>query len=138
MNTFNNEFDDASLGSLFAVSAGPDKLSLDSLAFVGDAVYTLYFRLKTLPQAHRRAGHQHDIVKDYVSAPGQKKALEEIEGLLDEEERKIVRRGYNSRGSKKHGDDEDYRMATALEVLIGHLFLEGRVKRIKDLLERVI
>lgn len=136
MNTYNNGNDKRD--NLFSFSVSPDQLSLDSLAFLGDAIYSLYFRLNTLPQARRRAGHQHNIVKDYVSASGQRKALEEVADLLDEEEKEIVRRGYNSRGSKKHGDDEDYKMATAFEALIGYLFLEGKTERIRELFERVI
>ena len=123
---------------LFQTFADPERLSLDSLSFVGDAVYTLFFRLNTLSKAHRRARFQHDIVTEHVSARGQRKALEVLIPLLTDEERSLVRRGYNSRGAKKHGDDEDYRMATALEALVGYLYLKGELGHLRELLERVV
>ncbi|HNR79623.1 MAG TPA: ribonuclease III domain-containing protein [Mesotoga infera] len=123
---------------LFQTFADPERLSLDSLSYVGDAVYTLFFRLSTLSRAHRRAGVQHDIVSEYVSARGQHRALEILMPLLTKEEKSLVRRGYNSRGAKKHGDDEDYRMATALEALVGYLYLKGELGHLRELLERVV
>lgn len=122
----------------FEREVAPEKLSLDSLSFVGDAVYTLYFRLATLSSAHRRAGYQHNIVSRYVSASGQREALELLRTHLSEEEKSLVRRGYNSKGAKKHGDDDDYRLATGLETLVGYLFLKGDLERLKELLKRVI
>jgi len=73
---------------LFQTFADPERLSLDSLSYVGDAVYTLFFRLSTLSRAHRRAGVQHDIVSEYVSARGQHRALEILMPLLTKEEKK--------------------------------------------------
>lgn len=138
MNIFDKEADNEKRGALFPNATNPESLSLDSLSFVGDAVYTLFFRLVTLSTARRRAGFQHDIVTEYVSASGQRKALEILTPFLNSEELSIVRRGYNSRGAKKHGDDEDYRRATALEALVGYIYLKGDHNHLKELLERVI
>lgn len=123
--------------NFFRTDIVPEELSIDSLSFVGDAVYSLYFRIKTLRSAKRRTGYQHNLTLLYVEAKGQRKALEVIEKFLSEEERIIVRRGYNSRGARKRGDDENYKCATALEALVGYLFLKGRYRRLEELLEKV-
>lgn len=123
--------------SFFKTDVAPEELSIDSLSFVGDAVYSLYFRIKTLRSAKRRTGYQHNLTLLYVEAKGQRKALEAIEQFLSEEERIIVRRGYNSRGAKRRGDDRDYKCATALEALVGYLFLKRRYGRLEELLEKV-
>ena len=124
-------------GNFFKADVSPEELSIDSLSFIGDAVYSLYFRIKTLRLAKRRTGYQHNVTLLYVEARGQRKALEKIEKFLSEEEKNIVRRGYNSRGAKRRGDNKDYKCATALEALVGYLFLKGRYRRLEELLEKV-
>lgn len=124
--------------SLFETEVDPEALSVDVLSFVGDAVYSLFFRLQTLEHSRRRSSYHHRLTAKYVMAAGQSKALEEMDGLLLPEDRAMIRRGYNSKGAKKHGDNEDYRRATGLEALVGYLFLSGQNKHLKELLEKVI
>lgn len=81
---------------------------------------------------------EHERITPFVSSRGQSMAYEALISGLDEEERKIMRRGFNSRGAKKHGDDLEYRRATALEALFGYLFLKRRYQRVRELLEAVI
>ena len=90
-------------GRSFQTFADPERLSLDSLSFVGDTVYTLFFRLNTLSKAHRRARFQHDIVTEHVSARGQRKALEVLIPLLTDEGEKPCKKGLQLQGGKKHG-----------------------------------
>ncbi|TYB95658.1 MAG: Mini-ribonuclease 3 [Kosmotoga sp.] len=117
--------------------ADPEELSTDVLAYIGDAVYELYFRLYTLRNAKRRTFHQYQITKNYVSAEGQSKALKEIWDQLSKECQNIVRRGYNSKGAKRKGDDRDYKRATGLEALVGYLFLKGKNHQLLLILHRV-
>ncbi|KUK93323.1 MAG: Mini-ribonuclease 3 [Thermotogales bacterium 46_20] len=81
---------------------------------------------------------EHERITAFVSSKGQSMAYEALIGSLDEEERRIMRRGFNSRGAKRHGDDLEYRRATALEALFGYLFLKKKYQRIRELLEAVI
>ena len=124
--------------ALFETDIDPDTLSIDVLSFIGDAVYSLYFRLQTLEHARRRSSYHHHVTAGYVRASGQSDALATLTKFLSPEDTAIVRRGYNSKGAKKHGDDEDYRRATGLEALVGYLFLKGEEKRLKELFEKVI
>ncbi|MFO7881374.1 MAG: ribonuclease III domain-containing protein [Kosmotogaceae bacterium] len=115
----------------------PEDLSIDVLAYVGDAVYELYFRLHTLKNVQRRTFYQHQLTKNYVSAEGQSEALKEIWEQLTEEYRDIVKRGYNSKGAKRKGDDKDYKRATGLEALVGYLFLKGKIHQLSSILHKV-
>lgn len=124
--------------SLFETGVDPESLSVDVLSFVGDAVYSLFFRIQTLKHSRRRSSYHHSLTAQYVKASGQSEALKKIDELLLPEDRAMLRRGYNSKGAKKHGDNEEYRRATGLEALVGYLFLKGEKKHLKELFEKVI
>lgn len=115
----------------------PEEVSTDVLAYIGDAVYELYFRLHTLKNTKRRTFYQHQMTKNYVSAEGQSEALKEIWDQLPKECQNIARRGYNSKGAKRKGDDKDYKRATGLEALVGYLFLKGKSEQLLLILNRV-
>ncbi|HAA84961.1 MAG TPA: Mini-ribonuclease 3 [Kosmotogaceae bacterium] len=124
--------------NLFSSSREANEVSTDALAFIGDAICTLYYRLRFLGEGSRRTSVEHERITAFVSSKGQSMAYEALIGSLDEEERRIMRRGFNSRGAKRHGDDLEYRRATALEALFGYLFLKKKYQRIRELLEAVI
>ncbi|MFW6119657.1 MAG: Mini-ribonuclease 3 [Petrotogales bacterium] len=117
--------------------ANPEELSTDVLAYIGDAVYELYFRLHTLKNAKKRTFHQHQMTKNYVSAEGQSEALKEIWDHLSDDYRYIIKRGYNSKGAKRKGDDKNYKRATGLEALVGYLFLKGETQHLSFILSKV-
>lgn len=102
-------------------NVNPEEMSTDSLAYIGDAVFNLYAKLHILidtkvTELHKRANR-------YVSREGQSKILKGIIPLLNEKERQIVRRGINSKGAKKHGNDLLYKESTGFEALVGYLYL---------------
>lgn len=114
-------------------------LSPQMLAYVGDAVYELYVRLKaatgarpaTVRDAHRR-------VVALVRAEAQTDVLRSIEPRLTDEERDVVRRGRNAATASPSLPPEVRCASTALEALVGYLYLAGRRDRLDELLGPVV
>ncbi|WP_346026680.1 Mini-ribonuclease 3 [Beduinella massiliensis] len=107
------------------------------MAYVGDAVHALFVRTR-LFAGGENVGRMHRRSNQCVSAAAQSKLLGQIEPLLTEEEAEIVRRGRNAHAhhaAPKHADPADYSRATALEALLGYLYLTGRDDRLELLLE---
>ncbi|WP_448375787.1 Mini-ribonuclease 3 [Fervidobacterium sp.] len=99
-------------------------MSTDSLAYLGDAVFNLYVKLYVLKDL--KVKELHKLSNKYVSREGQSKILNGIRELLTEEESAIVRRGINSKGARKHGNDRLYMESTGFEALIGYLYLTNK------------
>lgn len=115
-------------------SVNPDEMSTDSLAYIGDAVFNLYAKLLVAIDA--RVTELHKRANKYVSREGQSRILKNIMPLLNEKEQIIVRRGINSKGAKKHGNDLLYKESTGFETLIGYLYLSDKA-RLSYLLKEV-
>ena len=98
-------------------------LSPLALAYVGDAVYELHVRRCLLmPPKQIRAYHQQ--VVDQVRAEQQAYYLGCLKPHLTDEELDVVRRGRNAAANRKtRASLQDYQQATALEALIGYLYL---------------
>lgn len=112
-------------------------LSPLSLAFVGDAVYTLYARTKVIKNSDAKSGVLHEEATKIVKAAGQAAAADAIASLLTEEEAGVFRRAKNAKVNSvaKHATIEDYKKATAFEALIGFLYLSGQDDRLKFLID---
>lgn len=110
------------------------------LAFVGDAVFELMVRAHLARTMDAGAGRLHEQAVSYVCAAAQSRALEQIEHLLTDREKAIVRRGQNASkvAAPRHTLRLDYRRSTALEALFGVLYLEGENGRIKELFEAIL
>ena len=102
------------------------------LAHLGDTVWDLLVRSR-LAWAHRNIRNMHKDAVACVNAQAQAKALTRILPLLTDEEQDIVRRGKNvhpHHAAPKNQDPYDYQLATALEALVGYLYLSGQEDRI--------
>lgn len=112
-------------------------LSPLSLAFVGDAVYTLYAREKVIADSDAKNGVLHVKAVKIVKASGQAESADAIINLLTEEELGVFRRAKNTKAHSvaKHATLSDYKKATAFEALIGYLYLSGQEDRLKFLLK---
>ena len=103
------------------------------LAFLGDTIYDLYARGKVLGQG--KVKKLHSAAAGLVNAGAQSKALDRVEGMLTEPEQDVVRRARNAKQNPpKHADPRDYHRATALEALIGYLYIMGQTARIDELM----
>ena len=68
-----------------------------TLAFVGDAVYTLYVREKLVTEHDFTTGTLQKLSSEEVSARGQNALLDGILPLLTEEETGVFKRGRNAK-----------------------------------------
>ena len=110
-------------------------ISSIGLAHLGDAVYELLVR--TYLCAHGKATGKglHRATVELVRAPAQAEAAEKILPMLTEEEQAVFRRGRNANvhSSPQHASRAQYQQATALEALLGWLYLRGERARIEEL-----
>lgn len=111
-----------------------------TLAYIGDAVYELHVRLHLLEQGQTKPRPMHQMALSYVSAQAQAAVLRRWlkEGVLEEDELAIVKRGRNAklRSVPKHTDLATYRLSTAFECLIGYLYLANRLERLNQLIKQ--
>ena len=113
------------------------QLSPVTLAFVGDAVYTLYVRSALVLSADRRPSELQKLSSLTVSAHGQSELLSKIEERVTNEEREIFLRGRNAKKAtkSKNADVAEYNRSTGFEALLGFLYLTGNEERIYQLLK---
>lgn len=111
-----------------------------TLAFVGDAVYSLLIRQHLATQKRYTIHTLHYMAVQYVSAKGQFAALKLIEDMLTDEEKTLVKRGQNSSKAtvSKHATPQEYRASTGFECLIGYLQLCGRQDRINEIVDYIL
>ena len=111
-----------------------------SLAFLGDAVYSLLIRTLVLSEGNRPAGKLHRETSEYVCASAQAAIGDAILPLLTPEEERIYKRGRNANPSHhtRSATMEDYIKATALETLCGYLYLKDETERLLELLHEGI
>ena len=71
-----------------------------------------------------------------VCAHAQARAFHRLEGVLTPEEADVARRARNAHQvPARHADPAEYHLATALEALVGYLYVTGRHKRMEELLQ---
>ena len=109
------------------------------LAYVGDTVFDLFVR-STLLSNGLNVHNMHKAAVARVNAAAQSAALTAILSGLDENELAIVRRGRNAHAhhhAPKAVSVSEYANATALETLVGYLYLIGDFERMNQLLDLV-
>lgn len=104
------------------------------LAYLGDALYDLYVRERLVARGGKvRALHREAI--SLVCAHAQSEALARVADALTEEERDVVRRARNARQTPpKNADSGEYHHATAIEALVGWLYVTGQRDRMNEVL----
>jgi ribonuclease-3 family protein len=113
------------------------QLSPVTLAFVGDAVFSLYIRERVVLKCDHKPADLQKITSAEVSAHGQNVLLEKIEGLFNEEESAVFHRGRNAKKAtkSKNASVGEYNRSTGLEAVFGYLYLSGQDERIAYLIE---
>ena len=103
-----------------------------TLAFVGDCVFDLINRTVIVERANRSPHDLHKMKSAIVKAKTQAELGEIIQDLLSDEEQAVYKRGRNAKSGStaKNASVGDYRKATALEALVGYLFLLNQEDRI--------
>ena len=103
-----------------------------TFAYIGDDVFDLVIRTIVVNKGNTSPNKLHSTTVRYVSAAAQAKMYDAILPLLDEKEADIARRGRNSKPhtKAKNASSTDYMKATALESVIGYLYLNNDMERI--------
>ncbi len=113
-----------------------------TLAFLGDAVCTLFMRDYVVRKGNMSVNKLHKKTVGLVSANAQEKAVSAIieEEGLSPEELEIFRRGENAQTEThaKNASAAVYHRATGFECLLGWLYLQDKHERIEELLKRAI
>ena len=113
-----------------------------SLAYVGDAVLDQYVRTYIILKLQSKPNRLHQEAKRFVSAKSQAATLETLiaANWFTEEETDILKRGRNAKSytKAKNTDVQTYRKSSALEAVIGFLYLEGQEERLDTLLNQIV
>lgn len=106
-----------------------------TLAFVGDAVFSLYVRERLTLEVGGKTSDLQRISAKAVSAQGQSAFLEKLFPMFTETEADVFRRAKNAKkGTKsKSASHLEYNRSTGFEAVVGFLYLTGQTARIKAL-----
>ena len=109
-------------------------------AYIGDCVYELFIRTHLVETTNLKPHKLHIEAVKQVKAKAQANKLEELQEMLTEEEKEIVRRTRNTENHHvaKNADQRDYMYATAFEGLIGYLYLSEQKERLEQILNKCI
>ena len=108
------------------------------LAFVGDAVYSLFVREKLAFSCDKKAGEMNKLAVSMVNATAQADFLSEIIDLLNEDEMAIFKRARNAKKTTraKSATVSQYNISTGFEAVIGYLYIIGDIDRLNFLLNK--
>ena len=111
-------------------------LSPITLAFVGDAVYTLFVREKIVFQSDLKGAELNRRTSLEVKASAQAQFIDRIMPILSEEEIDIFKRARNTKKNTraKSASVAEYNKSTGFEALVGYLYLIGETDRLNYLL----
>lgn len=114
----------------------PKELPPLVLAYMGDAVFEVYVRLYLVQKGIVKVDKLHRHATSLVKAVAQADFLHQLEDILTEEEKNIVRRGRNAKGTHvpKNVGVVEYRLSTGFEALIGYLFLANNKVRLQEII----
>lgn len=122
----------------FHIALSEDQLRAVSsigLAHVGDAVYELLVRTWLCAHGKATGKDLHRAAIALVCAPEQARRAAKVLPLLTEEETAAYKRGRNANVHTipRSASHAEYHAATALECLLGWLYLRGDKARIEEL-----
>lgn len=112
-------------------------LSADAvmLAYIGDAVYSMYVRERVVQMNITKVQVLHTIVTEFICAKAQAKVLFEIEDTFTEQEQAIARRARNSNVNvPKSSSVQEYRSSTAFEAVLGFLYETRQDERLQHIM----
>ncbi len=130
---------------MFKLGEKMDKVKANNLnsivlAFVGDAVYSLFVREKLTFSTDLKTGELNKMATAEVNATAQAKFVQELMPLFTEEELAIFKRARNAKKptKAKHASVAEYNSATGLEAVLGYLYIIGDFDRLNFLLNKGI
>ena len=107
------------------------KSNSQMLAFIGDAIYSLYARNQVVLNYSKKINELHALTTKIVKASGQSEFVEKLIPLLTQEELEVYKRArnYKTANIAKNAKVNDYKKATGLEAVLGYLYLYGNIER---------
>lgn len=111
-----------------------NEIPTDVLAFIGDSFFNLIATFQSIGDGRIKTSKAFKKGVRHKRASGQRVFLEKVQTILTEEELIVVKKGLNSKGAKKRGNNYDYRYSTAFEALVGYLFLKREWERLDIIL----
>lgn len=116
-------------------------LNVITYAYLGDAIYEVYIRSKLIEKGLVKVDDLQKKSINYVSAKAQAKILDELinNNILEENEIDIVKRGRNYKRNThpRNTDIITYKLSTGFEALIGYLYYNNKIDRLKEILEEI-
>lgn len=113
-----------------------------TLAFIGDAVMTLWVRERLVKQGYQKPNDLQKMTSRYVSAKAQANYLTKLieKDYFNEEELAIIKRGRNAQTKTiaKNADVITYRLATGFEAIVGYYYLTNQCGKLENLWNKVI
>lgn len=108
------------------------------LAFVGDAVQSLYVRTKLVFSHSCKAGGLHKMAISEVKATYQCERAKSLMAEFSETELAVFKRARNSKttSSAKNASIIEYKIASGLEAVIGFLYLTNNFERLNYILTK--
>ena len=108
------------------------------LAFVGDAVYSLFVREKLTFSSTSKTGELNKLATSEVKATAQAEFIKDIIDLFNEDELAIFKRARNAKkqSKAKHATVTEYNLSTGFEAVIGYLYLIGEIERLNFILHK--
>ena len=108
--------------------------NLKHYAYIGDAVWELFVREKTIQKTQSQS-LMHKITTKYVCATFQSEIMLKLIEFLNEEESEIQKRGRNLKITiNKRSNPKLHALATSFEVLVGYWYLNNK-KRLDEVFE---
>lgn len=108
------------------------------LAFVGDAVYSLFVRERLTFSNDAKSGTLNKLATAEVNACAQAEFVKEIQPLFNDDELAVFKRARNAKKptKAKHASVAEYNTATGFEAVLGYLYLIGDNDRLNFLLNK--
>ena len=106
------------------------------LAFVGDAVYSLFVRERLAFNSDKKTGELNKLAVEQVKATAQAAFYSRIKGLLTIDEDNVFHRARNAKKTTraKSASVAEYNVSTGLEAVLGYLYVIGDINRLNFLL----
>lgn len=106
------------------------------LAFIGDALHTLFVRDRVVKSENLLLKDYHKKSSMQCRAKAQADLLDLIVANLNGNELDIIRRARNVKLGHiaKNSNIETYKKATSFEALLGYLYLQGNFDRLNEIL----
>lgn len=111
-------------------------------AYLGDSIYELNIRIYLISKGISNVNDLQKNAKNFVSAKKQSLFLNNLinNKILNEDEVSMVKRARNTKTNShpKNTDIITYKYATALEALIGYLYLSNNQERIDEIIKFIL